>query len=194
MKSLRVMLISFLMVFGLNLSAADELVLDKGHSQVGFSIKHLMISNVKGVFTDYDADLIFDQKSKKFEKFDATIQAKSIDTGIQKRDDHLRSSDFFEVEKYPELKFVMDSYTVTEDGGIMTGKMSMHGITQPVKLEVEFNGSVKDLQGNTRLGFTIEGKINRKDFGLTWNKALEAGGVVVGDTVKIHVELETLVL
>ena len=89
MKSLRVVLISFLMVFGLHLSAADELVLDKSHSEVGFSIKHLMISNVKGKFLDYDADIIFDQQSKKFEKFDATVQAKSIDTGIQKRDDHL---------------------------------------------------------------------------------------------------------
>lgn len=195
MKSLRNLFLSFMLLLGSSaLFAADELVLDKSHSEVGFSIKHLMISSVKGKFTDYDADIEFDQKTKEFKLFDATVKTASIDTGIEKRDNHLRSEDFFEVTKYPNMRFVMKSYKVNGDGGMMVGDMTIHGITKQVTLNVDYNGSIKDMQGNTRVGFTIDGKLNRKDFGLTWNKALEAGGVVVGDTVKIHIEIQTLVL
>lgn len=174
--------------------SAETLKIDKGHSEVGFSIKHLMISNVKGKFTNYDANIDYDIKTKTFKKFDAYVMTTSIDTGIKKRDDHLRNADFFDVEKYPKLTFVMDKY-VKEDNseGILEGTFTLHGVSKKVKLEVEHNGMIKDFRGNTKLGFTIEGKINRKDFGLTWNKALELGGVAVGDTVKIIIELETQV-
>jgi len=172
----------------------ETLAIDKGHSEVGFSIKHLMISSVKGKFTEYDGDIKYDLKSKNFTKFDTYVETKSIDTGITKRDNHLRSSDFFEAKKYPKLTFKMDSYENDGDEGVLVGNLTIHGVTKRVKLEVENNGSIKDLKGNTRIGFTITGKINRKDFGLTWNKALEAGGVVVGDKVKIIIELQTIVV
>lgn len=180
-----------LFLFGsLTLSAAN-LAIDKSHSEVGFSIKHLMISNVKGKFTNYDADIEYDLKTKRLTKLDAYIITKSIDTGIVKRDKHLRSADFFEVDKFPKITFKMISY---EDDETLVGDLTIHGVTKRVKLDIENNGSIKDLKGNTRVGFTIEGKIKRKDFGLTWNKALEAGGVVVGDRVKLTIELELLVL
>lgn len=172
----------------------ETLAIDKGHSEVGFSIKHLMISSVKGKFTQYDGDIKYDLKSKSFTKFDTYVETKSIDTGITKRDNHLRSADFFEAKKYPKLTFKMDSYENDGDEGVLIGNLTIHGVTKRVKLEVENNGSIKDLRGNTRIGFTITGKINRKDFGLTWNKALEAGGVVVGDKVKIIIELQTIVV
>ena len=169
------------------------LKIDKSHSEVGFSIKHLMITNVNGNFSDYDADIVYNVESKKFEKFDASVMTKSINTGIEKRDNHLRSADFFEVEKYLKMTFTMNSYTLDEDEGKLTGDLTIHGITKKVTFKVENNGMIKDPWGNTRTAFTLEAKINRKDFGLNWNKALEAGGVLVGDKVKITVEIEAIV-
>jgi polyisoprenoid-binding protein YceI len=169
---------------------AEEMVLDTSHSEVGFSIKHMMVSNVKGKFSTYDADIDFDLKSKKFKVFNATIDPKSIDTGIEKRDNHLRSADFFDVEKYKDITFKMTKH----EGDNLYGILTMHGISKEIKLEVEFNGSIKDFRGNTVAGFSMSGKINRKDFGLHWNKALELGGFAVGDKVKITIELETMVL
>ncbi len=188
-SKLTVMALFFLGALTLN---AAKLEIDKSHSEIGFSIKHLMSSNVKGEFSDYSADMEFDTKTKQFTKLVATIKPTSIDTGIEKRDNHLRNPDFFDVKKYPDMTFTMTSYKHDNNNeGYMYGDLTIHGVTKPVKLEVEFNGMVKDPWGGTRAGFTIEGKINRKDFGLTWNKALEAGGVLVGDTVKLHIELET---
>lgn len=173
--------------------SAETLKLDKGHSEVGFSIKHLMISNVKGNFSDYDAQMVYNLKTKKFDKFHATIMAKSIDTGIEKRDNHLRNADFFEVEKYPKITFTMKSQKVDGDEGELTGDLTIKDVTRTVTFEIEHNGVVKDPWGNTKTAFTLETAIKRKDFGLTWNKALEAGGVVVGDKVKITVEIEASV-
>ena len=190
-KNLKNLFLSFLLVSG-SLSAT-ELIIDGAHSQVGFSIKHMMISNVKGKFSDYDAEIDFDFKTKRFNSLDATINANSIDTGIKKRDDHLRSADFFDVKKYPNITFKMSSYEPDGDEGVMVGDLTIHGITKKVKLEVEVNGVIKH-EGVLRAGFTIEGKINRKDFGLKWNKMLEAGGFAVGDKVKIIIELETMEL
>jgi len=191
-KTTTKIIISILFFFAtaINLNAA-KLVIDKAHSQVAFSVKHLMISNVKGKFSDYKSDLEFNPKTKEFTKFVATIKAKSIDTGIEKRDNHLRSADFFYVTKYPDITFKMTSYKVDGNEGVLTGDLTIRGITKAVKLNVEFNGMVKDPWGHTRAGFSIRGKIDRKDFDLKWNKALEAGGVLVGDTVKLHIELET---
>lgn len=171
-----------------------ELVIDDSHSEVGFSIKHLMISNVKGKFKKYEGDIDFDLKTKKFNKFDAKVAVSSIDTGIEKRDDHLRSGDFFDEAKFPQITYKMDKYTSKGDAGVMSGILTMKGISKPVKLNVEFGGIVKDPKGETKVGLTLDGKINRKDFGLNWNKVLEAGGLAVGEEVKIIVELETSVL
>lgn len=180
--------------FILSSAKAEELVIDASHSDVGFSIKHMMISNVKGKFKEYDADIDFDLKTKVFNSLKATVTANSIDTGIEKRDNHLRSEDFFEVEKFPDITFKMTKYTSEGDEGVMEGLLTIRDVTKPVKLETTVNGIIKDFSGNTKAGFTLEGKINRKDFGLKWNKVLEAGGFAVGDEVKIVIELSTVAL
>lgn len=175
-----------------NLSGA-KLEIDPKHSEVGFSVKHLMISNVKGKFKKYSGEIEFDPKTKTFQKFNATVDASSIDTGIEKRDAHLRNEDFFHVTKFPSIIFEMNSYEADGDEGILKGDLTMHGVTKAVKLNVEYNGMVKDPWGNIKAGFSITGKLNRKDFGLTYNKILEAGGVTIGDKVKLQIELQTLV-
>lgn len=192
MKTLKIIILSlFLAVWGLN---AEVLKIDKAHSDVGFSIKHLMISNVKGKFTNYSANMDFDLDKKIFTKLEATVDASSIDTGIVKRDNHLRSPDFFDVKKYPDIKFVMTSYEKEDNSeGYIYGELTIHGVTKKVKLGAEINGVIKGFKGETRVGFTLTGKINRKDFGLNWNRVLELGGVAVGDKVKILIELQTIV-
>jgi len=192
-KKFNVVVIAVLFVIGAVSLNGAVLKIDKSHSEVGFSIKHLMITNVNGDFSDYDADIIYNVESKKFEKFNASVMTASIDTGIEKRDNHLRSADFFEVEKYPKMTFTMNSYTVDGTEGSLTGDLTIHGVTKKVTFEVENNGMIKDPWGNTRTAFTLETKINRKDFGLNWNKALEAGGVLVGDKVKVTIEIEAIV-
>lgn len=192
MKTLTKILGTGLLLAGLNLNAA-VLQIDKSHSEVAFSVKHMMISNVKGEFSEFDAKIDYDLKSREFKALEAVVIADSIDTGIEQRDDHLRSADFFDIEKYPDIVFTMTSYKPQGQEGIMTGELNIHGVTKTVKLYVVENGSIKDNKGNTKVGFTLEGKINRKDFGLTWNKVIEAGGFAIGDTVKITIELETVV-
>jgi polyisoprenoid-binding protein YceI len=191
MKTLRNLLLS-LMVF-MSFSNAEEMVIDTAHSEVSFSIKHMMISNVKGEFNDFDAKIDYDVKRKKFNSLSAIINAASVDTGITKRDKHLKSSDFFEVEKFPEIKFVMIKYKANGSMGVIFGDLTIKDITKRVTLNVLVNGVIKDFSGKTRVGFTLKANINRKDYGLQWNKALELGGFAVGDKVKIVIELETVV-
>ncbi len=166
--------------------------IDISHSEVGFSVKHLMITNVKGEFKEFSADIDFDYKTKTFNKLDAVIEVKSVDTGIEKRDNHLRSPDFFLVEKFPKITFKMNSYKGDGDEGVVIGDLTIRGITKRVELEVEDLGTIRDFNGNNRVGFTLEGKINRTDFGLKWNKALEFGGLAVDEKVKIIVEVEAV--
>ncbi|MGB0989230.1 polyisoprenoid-binding protein [Arcobacter sp. F155] len=190
MKSLTKILLSS--ALALSLANATPHTLDKVHSDVGFSVKHLMITNVKGNFTDYDGKIDFDHDTKTFNALEAKIKATSIDTGIVKRDNHLRSDDFFAAEKYPEITFKMKSYKKDGDEGVMVGDLTMRGITKEVELDVEDIATVKDFDGNNRVGFTLEGKVNRMDFGLKWNKALEFGGVAVSETVKLIVEVQAV--
>lgn len=175
-----------------SLANATPHSLDVSHTEVGFSVKHLMITNVKGEFKDFGADIDFDYKTKSFNKLNAVIQTKSVDTGIEKRDNHLRSEDFFLADKHPQITFNMKSYEADGDEGVMTGDLTIRGITKEVKLEVEDLGTIKDFQGNNRVGFTLKGKINRVDFGLKWNKALEFGGFAVSEKVKLIVEIEAV--
>ena len=175
-----------------SLANATPHTLDNSHSQVGFSVKHLMITNVKGEFKAYTADIDFDYKTKTFNKLNAKIESKSVDTGIVKRDNHLRSEDFFLSEKYPDITFNMKSYKASDDEGVMTGDLTIRGITKEVELEVEDLGVIKDFQWNNRVGFTLKGKINRMDYDLKWNKALELGGFAVGDDVKLEIEVQAV--
>ncbi|WP_228254724.1 YceI family protein [Halarcobacter bivalviorum] len=176
----------------MTLANATPHTLDNMHTDVGFSVKHLMITNVKGNFTDYEGKIDFDYKTKTFNALEAKIKATSVNTGIEKRDNHLRSDDFFAAAKYPEITFKMKSYKADGDEGVMTGDLTIRGITKEVELDVEDIATIKDLEGNNRVGFTLEGKINRMDFDLKWNKALEFGGVAVSETVKLIVEVQAV--
>lgn len=188
----RISKVIYLSILSFSLANATPYSLDDSHTQVGFSVKHLMITNVTGEFKTYNADIDFDAKTKKFNGFKADIETKSIDTGIEKRDEHLRSEDFFLSEKFPKMTFVMKSYKSDGNKGIMSGDLTIRDVTKSVTLDVEDIATVKDFQGNNRVGFTLKGKINRMDYGLKWNKALEAGGLAVSEEVKILVEIEAI--
>ena len=190
MKSIVKVTSCLLLCFGL--ANASEYKLDNSHTTVGFSVKHLMITNVKGDFKNYDAKIDFDNATKSFKTFSANIDTGSVDTGIEKRDAHLKSDDFFLSEKFPKMTFVMKSYQADGNEGKMKGDLTIRGITKPVVLEVEDIASVKDFQGIKRVGFSLKGKINRMDYDLKWNKAIELGGVAVAEEVKIIVDVEAV--
>lgn len=180
------------LALGFSLVNATEYTIDESHTHVGFSVKHLMITNVNGEFKTYNAEIDFDAKTKTFNKLNAVIDTASIDTDNQKRDEHLKSEDFFASEKFPKMTFQMTSYKVDGDEGIATGNLTIRGITKEVKLKVEDLGTVKDFKNVNRVGFILKGKINRMDYDLKWNKALEAGGVAVSEEVKLIVEVEAI--
>lgn len=159
--------------------------LDTAHSEITFKVRHMMISNVKGAFNTFTAEVEAEDDTFKNAKVTATIQTNSIDTNNADRDTHLKSADFFNVEQNPTITFESDS--LADD---VTGHLTINGVTKPVQLEVEFGGINQDPWGNTKAGFTFEGKIKRSDFGLNWNAALETGGVLVSDEVKISGELQ----
>jgi polyisoprenoid-binding protein YceI len=164
--------------------------LDPVHSEVSFKVKHMMITNVTGVLTDYSVEL--DTKDDEFTRAEVKFvgNLKSLSTGNEQRDEHLRSGDFFDVENNPEVVFKSTSYTRSGDDIKLEGDLTIKGMTQHIKLDVEFAGVQKDPWGNTKAGFTVTGKLNRKDFGLNWNAALETGGVLVGDEVRINCEIQ----
>lgn len=159
---------------------------DSSHSNVGFKVKHMMISNVQGKFEKFTGSFEYDEKTKQLQSLVGNIEVDSINTGDAKRDGHLKAPDLFDAKKYPSITFTLDKI----DNDKAYGKLTMHGITKNIELDFENNGSVKDPWGNTRVGLALSGKLNRKDYGITWNKVLEAGGVAVGDKVKLDIELE----
>jgi polyisoprenoid-binding protein YceI len=168
--------------------------IDGSHSDVGFSVKHLMLTNVKGRFNKVEGSFSYDAKSKVLSKVDVKIDAASVDTNDKKRDEHLSSPDFFDVKKNPSLEFKADKVTGVEPGKTVEvpGTLTIHGITKPVTLDVEFRGITQDPYGNERLVFGAKTKIKRADWGMTWNKTLDKGGVVVGDEVTIDIESESV--
>ena len=180
------------LILSFGLANASSYTIDNSHTNVGFSVKHMMITNVKGEFKTYDAKIDFDLATKNFKSFSANVDIASIDTGIEKRDAHLKSEDFFSSEKFPKMTFVMKSYEADGDEGKMKGDLTIRGITKPVVLEVEDLSTIKDFDGNNRIGFTLKGKINRMDYDLKWNKVLETGGVAVAEEVKIIVDVEAV--
>jgi polyisoprenoid-binding protein YceI len=173
-------------------AAAADWKLDTSHSSVGFSIKHMAVSKVKGSFTEFDGTVTGDAADPSTFAVEAVIQAASIDTGNADRDNHLRNPDFFDVEQFPTITFKSTGVKMDGSEGQLMGDLTMHGVTKPVTLDVEFAGVVNDPWGNTRAGFSASGRINRQDFGLTYNKALEAGGLVLGNDVKIEIEIELI--
>jgi polyisoprenoid-binding protein YceI len=171
---------------------AAEYVIDSAHSAATFSVKHLMVANVRGAFSNVTGTVNYDEKDVTKSTVEATIDVKTINTNEPKRDEHLRAPDFFDVEKYPTITFKSTKVEPAGEGMLkVTGNLTMRGVTKPVVLDVEgMTQEVKDPWGNSKRGATATTKLNRKDFGLTWNKALEAGGVAVGDDVKIAIDLE----
>jgi len=166
-------------------------VIDPTHSKIGFKVRHLMISNVLGNFKDFEGEIISDGNNFTNSSVKLSIKTASVDTEIADRDTHLKSTDFFDAEKFPVMTFNSTSMEdLGDDTFELKGLMKIKDVEKPVKLAVEFGGVMKDPWGNEKAGFSINGKINRKDFGLNWNAALEAGGVLVGEEVKIICDIE----
>ncbi|MCE9612777.1 MAG: YceI family protein [Lentisphaerae bacterium] len=193
-KRLMAVLAGMLVVAGLQAAKADDaapaapavttFAADLAHSKVAFRVQHLMISKVSGEFKDYTGTLQLDGHT--LVGAEAVIKAASIDTANAKRDEHLRSPDFFDVAKFETLTFKSTGVK----GDTLVGDLTIHGVTKSVELKYALSGPVQDPWGNTKLGFEASGKISRADFGLTWNKALEAGGLLVGDEVDLNIEME----
>jgi len=171
--------------------AATKWGLEASHSELQFKIRHLMISNVTGHFKKFEGSVETEGDDLETAKINVTIDVDSISTNNDQRDGHLKSPDFFDVAQHPQITFESTSLK-KEDGENykLHGNLTMHGVTNPVSLNVEYGGTVKDPWGNMRSGFSIEGKVNRKDFGLTWNGATEAGGLMLGEDVKVHANVE----
>ena len=166
--------------------------LDPSHTIAEFSAKHLMITTVKGRITDIEGIIYTDEKDLKNSSVEATLRAVSLDTRTDQRDQHLRSADFLDVEKYPEIRFRSTGIQGDKQSFKLTGDLTIRDVTKPITLDVEFEGQTKDPWGGERIGFSANGKIDRREFGLTWNQALEAGGVVVGNDIKISLEVEAV--
>lgn len=165
--------------------------LDEAHSEVTFKVRHLMISNVKGEFKDFSADVQTNGEDFSTAQVSFNIQTGSVDTRNSDRDNHLRSADFFDSENHKSMHFQSTSVEKKDDDSfILNGDLTIRDITKPIQLNVDFGGIVTDPWGNQKAGFTVDGKINRKEWGLNWNTNLEAGGVLVGETVNIACELE----
>jgi polyisoprenoid-binding protein YceI len=167
--------------------------IDPTHSHVGFAVKHMVISTVRGRFAEFSADAEVDGDDLTSGRLTATVQTASVDTGVGDRDNHLRSADFFDAENHPTITFASTSIQ-RRDGNryAVTGDLTIHGVTRPVELDVEIEGPTPDPWGNERVGVAARGRINRRDFGLTYSAALETGGLVVGDEVRLDLEAELI--
>lgn len=166
-----------------------KFIVDSAHSEIGFKVKHMMFTNVSGKIEVYNASIEADNDALENAKIAFEGDASSISTGNADRDGHLKSTDFFDVENYPKLTFTSTSF---DPNGKLVGDLTIRDISKSVSLDVDFGGTAKDPWGNIKLGMSLTGKINRKDWGLNWNSALETGGVLVSDEVKLDIELQFL--
>ena len=166
--------------------------LDPEHSTIEFRVTHMVVSKTTGRFTDYAGFVDMDAEAGTVTAIEATIMAGSVNTNHEKRDAHVRNADFLDVEHYPTMTYKLKSYKKTAEGFTAVGDFTLRGVTKEVTLVGRYNGATKDPWGNTRAGFSAEGKLNRKDFGLVWNKTLDSGGLVVGDEVQIRLEVECI--
>jgi polyisoprenoid-binding protein YceI len=162
---------------------------DVSHSSVSFVARHLMVTKVRGRFTDFAGTITVGDEPEQ-SKVEATVQMVSVTTGDDGRDGHLRTNDFFDIEQFPTMSFVSTSIVPNGSDYTMNGDLTIKGVTKPVSFELEFDGVATDPWNNTKAGFTAETEINRKDFGVDWNVALEAGGVLVGEKVKVTLDIQ----
>jgi len=188
-KTLPVLVAGLLALAAPALAATYEI--DTAHSAISFKIKHLTISSVKGTFDDFAGTFTFDQANPAAASVEAVIQAASISTGNTKRDDHLRNPDFFDVAQFPTITFKSTGLTMTTASeGVLMGDLTMHGVTKPVTLAVVFNGAVKDPWGNDKVGFSATGKLDRTEFGLSYGKVMEGGGLMIGNEVEFTLDIQ----
>lgn len=173
-----------------SINAADKYVADKAHTNIGFTVKHLVIATVPGKFQDYDIEFMFDEKDLSKSSVKATIKTTSIFTDNQDRDNHLRSTDFFDATNYPEITFVSNSISKKGDGFVARGTLTIRGVSKEIELPFTILGPVNDPWGNTKLGVEATTTINRQDYKVSWSKQLDTGGLVVSDDVKIILNVE----
>ena len=167
-------------------------VIDQSHTTIGFNARHAMIAKVRGSFTDFAGSFTLDGANPAASTAELTVQTASIDTGNEERDGHLKSADFLDVENFPTLTFTSTGVVAKGDDFVVTGDLTIRGVTKSVPVKFELVGVSVDPWGNTRIGFEGEAEISRKEFGLVWNVALEAGGVLVGDNVKLSLDVEAV--
>ena len=165
---------------------------DPDHSTIEFRVTHMVVSKTTGRFMDYAGFIDMDAEAGTVKAIEATIKTGSVNTNHEKRDAHLRNADFFDVEHYPTMTFKLKRYKKTAEGYTAAGDLTLRGVTKEITLVGHYNGTTKDPMGNTRAGFNAEGKLNRKDFGMVWNKTLDSGGLVVGDEVQIRLDIECI--
>lgn len=171
---------------------ADIYKIDPEHTSISFRVRHMVINKVRGRFDKFSGVLVVDEKNLKNSSVSVTIDARSIDTDHEKRDKHLRSKDFLYVEKYPEITFVSKEIRKTKKGYVAKGKLTIRGVTRTIKLPFKYLGKITDPWGNVRIGIEAHTTINRKDFGINYNKLLDNGGLVVGNKVQIEINLEAI--
>lgn len=188
----KIAILTVMLVFVAHLAAAALYRVDQVHSQIQFTVDHLMIFKVSGFFNEFQGEIEADAADRALQSARATIQVASIDTREPKRDDHLRSADFFDVANHPVMTFVSKKVEGSGDNIKVLGDLTIRGTTREVVLTGSFRGANTDPWGNVRAGFSASGTIDRRDFGLTWNKALETGGVVVGNEVVISLEVQAI--
>ncbi len=191
---LRRFYLTLMVVLALSLAAfaGDVYHLDKAHTNIGFSVKHMVITTVPGKFSDFDGSITFDPKNVLATSAEVTIKTASINTDNEKRDAHLRSPDFFDAEKFPVITFKSKRIENRNGQLIAIGDLTMRGVTKEIELPFTVTGPIVDPWGKTRIGIEASTTINRKDFGVNWNKALDSGGVVVSDEVKIEIHAEAV--
>ena len=171
---------------------ASAWAVDKSHSNVNFSVTHMMMTEVDGKFKQFEGTIVSKNDDFSDSQFNFSVDVNSVNTDDEKRDGHLKSDDFFSAEKFPQLTFVSNDYKGSGDDATLNGELTIKGVTKPIKLNVEFGGAVVDPWGQSKAGFTVTGKISRKEFGLTWGAVTEAGGVVVSDDVKLHAQVQMI--
>ena len=192
--ALYVVMLSLLIVSPVKMVYAEmaRYNVDPDHSTVGFSVTHMTVSKTTGRFMDFTGFIEMDTDSMTVKAIEANIKTESVNTNHKKRDEHLKTEDFFDVKKYPAMTFKMKSYHKTGDEYTVIGDLTLHGVTKEISLVGNLNGVNKDPWGNMRAGFTAKGKINRKDFGINWNKVLDNGGLLVGDEVLLTLDIECI--
>jgi len=178
--------------FASQAAGATTYTVDVAHTSVGFSVKHMVISKVKGHFSEFEGSITYDENDPTKTSASGTIKVASIDTDNEKRDSHLRSKDFFDAENYPEITFESKRVEKRKEGYVMIADITIRGVTKEIEIPFEVTGKVTDPMGNERIGFEARTKINRKDFGVAWNRALEGGGLIVANEVEIELNVEAM--